>query len=154
MGRERRVSGCDEYSGKRRCLNMLRRLEMKLAIVTLFVSVLFVASAFGQGAKKAPCSDANTQTEMNICAGKEYKAADATLNRVYQQLVAMLEPEEKAQLKEAQTAWIKYRDANCEFVADQYKGGSIRPMIHGLCLAGVTSNRTSELKAQIKDRSN
>jgi uncharacterized protein YecT (DUF1311 family) len=85
---------------------------------------------------------------------KEYKAADATLNRVYQQLVAMLEPEEKAQLKEAQTAWIKYRDTNCEFVADQHKGGSIRPMIYGLCLAEVTSNRTAELKDQIKDRSN
>ena len=127
---------------------------MKFAIVMLFVSLLVVASGFGQGAKKAPCSDANTQAEMNICAGKEYKAADVTLNRVYQQLVAMLEPEEKSQLKEAQTAWIKYRDTNCDFVADQYKGGSIRPMIYGLCLAEVTSNRTSELKAQIKNRSN
>ena len=127
---------------------------MKLAAVMLFGPLLVIASAFGQGTKKPPCSDATTQAEMNICAGKEYKAADATLNRVYQQLVAMLEPEEKSQLKEAQTAWIKYRDANCEFVADQYKGGSIRPMIYGLCLADVTRNRTSELKDQIKDRSN
>jgi uncharacterized protein YecT (DUF1311 family) len=125
---------------------------MKFAIVMLFVFLFFVASALGQG-KKPPCSDSGTQAEMNICAGKEYKAADASLNRVYQQLVAMLEPEEKSQLKEAQTAWIKYRDTNCEFVADQYKGGSIRPMIYGLCLADVTRNRTSELKAQIEDRS-
>ena len=127
---------------------------MNFAIVMLFVSLLVVASVFGQGTKKAPCSDANTQAEMNICAGKEYKAADATLNRVYQQLVGMLEPEEKAQLKEAQTAWIKYRDTNCDFVADQFKGGTIRPMIYGLCLAEVTSNRTSELNNQIKGRSN
>jgi uncharacterized protein YecT (DUF1311 family) len=42
---------------------------------------------------------------------------------VYQQLVAMLDAEEKTQLKEVQTAWIKYRDANCDFVGDQYKGG-------------------------------
>ena len=125
---------------------------MKVAIVVLFVSLLVVASALGQGAKKAHCSDANTQAEMNICAGKEYKAADVTLNRVYQQLVAMLEPEEKSQLKEAQTAWIKYRDAHCDFVADQYKGGSMRPMIHAICLADVTSNRTTELKNQIKER--
>ena len=66
---------------------------------------------------------------------------------------ALLDAEEKAQLKETETAWIKYRDLNCEFVADQYKGGSIRPMIHGLCLADVTRNRTAELKNQIKDRS-
>jgi len=127
---------------------------MKPTIFLLLVLLLAASSAFGQGAKKAPCSDLDTQAEMNICAGKEYKTADATLNRVYQQLVAMLEAEEKTQLKEAQTAWIKYRDANCEFVGDQYKGGSIRPMILGLCLADVTRNRTAELRAQIKDRSN
>lgn len=126
---------------------------MKVAILMLLGLMMFVVSAFGQGSKKPPCSDADTQAEMNICAGKEYRTADADLNRVYQQLVAKLEPEEKAQLKDAQTAWLKYRDANCEFVADQYKGGSIRPMILGLCLADVTHNRTAELKAQIKDRS-
>jgi uncharacterized protein YecT (DUF1311 family) len=125
---------------------------MKFAIVVLFAFLFFVAPALGQE-KKPPCSDLDTQTEMNICAGKEYKAADASLNRVYQQLVKMLEPAEKSQLKAAQTAWIKYRDTNCEFVADQYKGGSIRPMIYGLCLADVTQNRTSELKTQIEERS-
>lgn len=127
---------------------------MKSTIFLLLILVFAAGSGFGQETKKFPCSDANTQTEMNICAGKEYKAADATLNRVYQQLVAKLDSEEKAQLKEAQTAWIKYRDANCAFVGDQYKGGSIRPMIYGLCLADVTQNRTVELKAQIKDRDN
>jgi len=127
---------------------------MKVAVLVLLVSTLVVASVFGQGTKKAPCSDADNQAEMNICAGKEYKNADAELNRVYQQLVAKLEPEEKAQLKDVEAAWLKYRDTNCGFVADQYKGGSIRPMILGLCLADVTRNRTAELKAQIKDRSN
>ncbi len=125
---------------------------MKVAVLVLIVFTCLVA--FGQGSKKVPCSDANTQAEMNICAGKEYKTADDALNRVYQQLVAKLEPAEKAQLKDVETAWIKYRDSNCEFVADQYKGGSIRPMIFGLCMADVTRNRTAELKAQIKDRSN
>jgi uncharacterized protein YecT (DUF1311 family) len=104
--------------------------------------------------KPDPCANAQSQAEMNICAGKEYKAADIVLNQVYRQLVSKLDDEEKLQLKEAQTAWLKYRDSNCEFVADQYKGGSIRPTIHGLCLAEMTRNRTSELKQQIKDRDN
>ena len=68
-----------------------------------------------------------TQTEMTQCAADAYKAADKVLNQVYQQLVAKLDDEEKAQLKEAQTAWLKYRDTNCDFVADQYKGGTMRP---------------------------
>jgi uncharacterized protein YecT (DUF1311 family) len=103
-------------------------------------------------AKNEPCADAQSQAEMNICWGKEYKAADATLNQVYRQLFAKLDDEQKAQLKDAQNAWLKYRDANCEFVADQYKGGSMRPMIAAICLADVTHNRTTELKNQIKDR--
>lgn len=127
---------------------------MKSSIFLLLAFLLAAGSALGQGTKKVPCSEANTQAEMNICAGKEYKTADAALNRVYQQLVGMLDSAGKDQLKEAQTAWIKYRDANCDFVGDQYKGGSIRPMIYGLCLADVTRNRTAELRTQIKDRSN
>lgn len=126
---------------------------MRFASGLVGVLVLAAVSVLGQGAKKMPpCSDADTQTEMNICAGKEYKSADSALNRVYQQLMAKLEPDEKTQLKAVQTVWLKYRDANCEFVADQYKGGSIRPMILGLCLADVTRTRTSELKSQFADR--
>jgi uncharacterized protein YecT (DUF1311 family) len=90
---------------------------------------------------------------MNQCAGQAYKAADAALNRVYQRLAAMLNDNEKAQLKEAQSAWLKYRDSNCEFVADQYKGGTMRPMIYGYCLADITKKRTGELRNQIKERS-
>ena len=99
-----------------------------------------------------PCADAQSQAEMNICWGKEYKAADAQLNVAYREFLSKLNPEETAQLKTAQLAWLKYRDANCEFVADQYKGGSIRPMIAAICLADVTNARTSELKAQMKER--
>jgi uncharacterized protein YecT (DUF1311 family) len=128
---------------------------MKMKSIMMLALVLSAGSTFGQGAKKpAPCSEAGTQVEMNDCAGREYKAADAALNRVYQQLVAKLEAEEKTELKAAQTAWIKYRDTNCEFVADQYKGGTIRPMIYALCLADVTRNRSAELKTQIEDRNN
>ena len=90
---------------------------------------------------------------MTQCAAEAYKAADASLNQVYKQLVAKLDADEKAQLKEAQTAWLKYRDTNCVFVADQYKGGTMRPMIYANCLEDVTSKRTAELKTQIEDRS-
>ncbi len=127
---------------------------MKLATV-LMLFLMVGVSIFGQGQKKPdPCAKAQTQAEMNNCAGKEYQSADAELNQVYRKLVSMLDDEEKPGLKDAQNAWLKYRDANCDFVADQYKGGTIRPMIHAYCLAEVTRNRTTELKNQIKDRSN
>ena len=129
-------------------------LEMKTATL-VFICLLASPHAYGQGkGRSEPCANAQSQAEMNNCAGREYKAADVALNQVYRQLVSMLNDEEKSQLKEAQTAWLKYRDTNCDFVADQYKGGSMRPMIFGYCLADMTRNRTTELKSQIKDRNN
>jgi len=123
---------------------------MKLFFGLLLVLIGVSVSVSGQ--KTKPCADASTQADMNICWGNEYKKADARLNQTYQQLATMLDDDEKAQLKTAENAWLKYRDTNCEFVADQYKGGSIRPMIAAICLADVTNNRTTELKNQIKDR--
>ena len=125
---------------------------MKLFVILLIAFAAMSITVSGQKQKPKPCEDAQTQADMNICWGNEYKKADAALNKTYQELTTMLEDEEKAQLKAAENAWLKYRDANCEFVADQYKGGSIRPMIAAICLADVTSNRTTELKNQIKDR--
>jgi len=121
--------------------------------LALYITLIFIAGGGALGQKKPnPCADAQSQAEMNICAGKAYEAADAELNQVYKKLSSMVDDEEKAQLKEAENAWIKYRDLNCDFVADQYKGGSIRPMVHGNCLADVTRNRTKEIKSQIQDR--
>ena len=125
---------------------------MKLLITSGLLTLLLFGAVFAQDQKKDPCADAQSQTEMNICWSKEYKAADAQMNVAYREFMAKLNSEETAQLKTAQLAWLKFRDANCEFVADQYKGGSIRPMIVAMCLADVTSTRTSELKAQMKDR--
>src|SRR6266516_2580803 len=125
---------------------------MKRCAPYFVLFLLASATAFGQGKKSDPCADPQSQAEMNMCAGEKYKAADATLNKVYRQLVSMLNAEEKLQLKEAQTAWLKYRDTNCDFVSDQYKGGSIRPSILGYCITEMTQNRTDELRHQIKDR--
>ena len=118
-----------------------------------FLLLLFCAATEAHAQKKPePCAEAQSQAEMTICWGNQYKAADAKLNQVYRQFTAKLDDEEKAQLKTAQAAWLKYRDANCEFVADQYKGGTMRPMIAAICLADVTDNRTKELTAQMKER--
>jgi len=126
---------------------------MKFFVVLLIALAVTSINVSGQKQKKSePCAEAQTQADMNICWGNQYKAADATLNQVYRQLMGKLDDEEKNQLKAVESAWLKYRDANCEFVGDQYKGGTMRPMIEAICLADVTKNRTTELRNQIKDR--
>jgi len=126
---------------------------LKPAITFLLLFVMASGTASGQRKKKRdPCANPLTQFDMNQCAGRAFRAADAAMSQVYRRLVSMLDEEEKPQLKEAQTAWLKYRDTNCEFVADQYKGGSIRPLIQATCLGDMTKRRTTELKTQIKER--
>src|SRR2546428_9968686 len=126
---------------------------MKVASVLLLLFLMAIGPTCGQGTKRTePCAKAQSQAEMNDCWGREYRAADTVLNQVYRQLVSMLDDEEKSQLKEAEAAWLKYRDANCDFVADQYKGGTMRPMAYAICLGEMTRNRTAELRTQIKER--
>ena len=121
--------------------------------ILLLLSFGSVSTNAQKPKKSDPCANPQSQAEMNQCAANDYIAADAVLNQVYQKLVAKLDEDEKAQLKEAQNAWLKYRDTNCDFVADQFKGGTMRPMIYAGCLADVTKKRTSELRTQIEDRS-
>ena len=127
----------------------------RIALCVLLVPVLL--SAAGAKTQKErqlqPCEGNGSQAEASGCAHREYEAADAELNKVYNQLAAKLaDQEQRAQLKAAELAWIKYRDSTCEFESSQYKGGTMRPMIESFCLTRVTKARTAELKEQYELR--
>jgi uncharacterized protein YecT (DUF1311 family) len=93
------------------------------------------------------CKKASTQLEMNHCAYKSFKAADAELNRVYRQLRNNYKgTSQESQLVDAQLAWIKFRDTDCKFSADRFKGGSIAPLIYSSCKECLTKERSRSLK--------
>ena len=127
----------------------------RFALVLLPCLCLLAGTAPAQKMKrqtaKDPCPGAYTQYDMNACAHREFQAADAALNRIYNQFFSRLEEARRAKLKEAELAWLKYRDGNCEFVSSEFEGGSMRPMVHSFCLARVTRERTAELKAQLRE---
>lgn len=118
-----------------------------------FALLLVFPSAAAQERKKqkTPCDDAGSQHEMTRCANSAYTAADKELNEVYRRLTAKLDAEARASLKAAEAAWLKYRDANCEYESSFYRGGTMRPMVHAFCLARVTRARAEELKGQLED---
>ncbi len=103
-----------------------------------------------KSATAQPCEDARTQLEMNECADREYRKADAELNRVYQQLVRASGGTD-AKLKAAQLAWIKFRDAECDYKAAFNEGGSMQSMTYSFCLADVTAARTKQLRESLKE---
>lgn len=124
------------------------KLIVLLSSVILCLSITSNASAQETQAPD-PCANAQTTVDMGDCAGKEYKQADAELNAVYKQLMASLsDKEHQASLKSAQQAWLKFRDANCEFDSFENRGGTIHPVVYTSCLAAMTRARTKELREQ------
>jgi uncharacterized protein YecT (DUF1311 family) len=94
------------------------------------------------------CSNASDQATMNQCAGQDYKAADQSLNAVYQQIASRLKtnPVGKKLLVSTQRAWIGFRDAECKFSASGVIGGSVYPLVYSNCMTSVTKARVETLK--------
>ena len=88
-----------------------------------------------------------SQQGMNICAGEAYQRADEALNAEWRKLQAHYgdDADAKALLLEGQRAWLTYRDAQCEMLAYDVRGGSIWPLVNSGCLAELTRRRTREL---------
>ncbi len=126
----------------------------RLRIVILAAAALALAlNEGGAGAQNAPlypakdCGQLAVQMELNQCAGANYQAADAALNKLYGQLMAdQTDAASKQRLTEAERAWIAYRDKECAYeVGPQQEGGSIWPMEMSNCLEAVTAARLSDL---------
>jgi uncharacterized protein YecT (DUF1311 family) len=97
-----------------------------------------------------PCPEARTQADLNVCADSKYTKADAELNRVYQELMRASGGRDQ-KLKSAQLAWLKFRDAQCDYEASFNEGGSMQPMTYSFCLADVTKARTKQLRESLKE---
>jgi len=119
--------------------------------IIIIICVLgMVVFAQKKKTERDPCKDPMSQAEMNLCSRREYEKADAEMNKVYKQLMLELagyESNHRPKFQEAQSLWLKYRDANCDSEASVYEGGSIRPTVYYSCLASVTRERTNRLKA-------
>ena len=98
-----------------------------------------------------------TQSEMNAEAAADYRKADKALNVVYQGVMKKHAKEAlflKA-MKTAQKAWIVFRDA--EMIAkfphkdEAMYYGSMFGLLWNQALEELTTKRTKELKAYLKD---
>lgn len=86
-----------------------------------------------------------TQAAMNATAAAEAKAADDALNTRYQSMMASLSSGSRLRLREAQRAWIRFRDLECRLETGKAQGGSAYPMVQSGCLARLTRERTLQL---------
>lgn len=116
---------------------------------------------------KPDCIDPQTQMEMTYCAGVDYEDADADLNALWPDVIAAAKlndeyvadmarergvPTTVEALRDAQRAWIRFRDAQCEFEAYEVFGGTMQPMVGSLCLARLTRERITLLSQALESR--
>jgi uncharacterized protein YecT (DUF1311 family) len=87
-------------------------------------------------------------SEMLDCIGAEMKRQDAQLNGNYKTLMSKVSKKRKGELQEAQRAWIKFRELNCNFYADE---GSIAQVAVNDCFLDATTDRAKELKRLIPE---
>lgn len=126
----------------RRKLSVLPSLLLCLMPAVLLLSPHAARPSAAAAWNAKACYDkAQTQLDLTTCASTEYKQTDTELNRLYKLLMPKLSKPRQQQLITAQTAWIKFRDSNCQFVSSAYEGGSIQPMIKLQCLNSLTLER-------------
>ena len=118
------------------------------------LALVLTAVAAGPAlAQEVDCSEAFTQADLNECAYQGWQAADRDLNEAYAAAVAKARDYDAASaplsaedtLREAQRAWVAYRDPACVAQAFALAGGSAYPMEQFGCLQHLTEQRTEML---------
>lgn len=128
----------------------------------MILTALLLMQASAQAAEsQVDCENAMTQMAMNICAGRDYEAADRKLNVVWDKVSAEMKRRDKIDITEddrpgyfqtlltAQRAWLVYRDTHCRSEGYLARGGSMEPMLVSTCLAHLTRERTEQLNELI-----
>jgi uncharacterized protein YecT (DUF1311 family) len=87
--------------------------------------------------------------DMFECNGEELDRQDARLNDNYKKLMSKLSRDRKKPLLKAQRAWIKFREANCDYYFDRDGGKAARLVASG-CLVDMTATRAKELAAMLE----
>jgi Uncharacterized protein conserved in bacteria, COG3755 len=120
---------------------------MKSPLIALIVLSIACGLPAAQAADKLDCNNAFTQGDMNECAYRDLKREDQALNAAYNAYHARLDAKQKEQLKNAQLAWIKFRDLACTYDSSGVEGGSVHPLVYAECITRRTHQRLEEIKA-------
>jgi len=91
----------------------------------------------------------HTQSEMNICAGKDANDADSKLNALVKKLSAKISPGSQGALRTAERAWLDFRDKQCAFDTLGSEDGSIHDMVLAQCHKDLTDQQIKQVQQQL-----
>ena len=124
---------------------------MKTSRLPVCVAALGLLAAFP--AFSPVChADIGAQAELSKEVSQACKEADATLDAAYRQLIGKLDEHSQQQLREAQRAWVAFRDAQADARAGLGGCNGKKSVVGGdEVLLDLTNTRTSELQRMLKE---
>lgn len=110
--------------------------------------IALLLAVCASGAAAVDCKNAVATPDINECASIEQKKVEDKLNKAYQQVIKSIgEPATKKALIEAQRAWVRFREADCKAVYEQYKTGTIRTVMFIGCMQEHAEQRIKDLES-------
>jgi len=89
---------------------------------------------------------AQTQSELNRAARRDFAAAEDKLRVIYQKLFDSLDTTGQQKLASAQKAWAAYREAQAALEEDQVRGGTAAPTVLNAARTELTRERIRQLE--------
>jgi uncharacterized protein YecT (DUF1311 family) len=124
---------------------LIRRRLSALSFCALATFTVSDAGAEWYGPDYRQCAERPT-AQLVACVKARAAHWDRELNRIYQQLMVRLAPQQRERLRAAQRLWIQHRDANCgSYAAGE---GSIASVEAAECLRAMTQLRYNELSTK------
>lgn len=106
------------------------------------------------------CKYSGNSRNANACAGGKQEESDKKLRSYYQSVLnafrelASQEPysnELPTLLATSQEAWSFYREKECNFVEQSFKGGTLQPAIWSDCMREESERRLQKLEKQVEE---
>ncbi len=114
-----------------------------MRLITLAAGLSLIATLAFAGEQGEPGDCTGSTPEMVDCLNAQRAHWDKELTIAYQALMKSAGPVQHDKLREAERAWIKYRDANCGYYAAGE--GTIARVNAAACLRDMTRQRAQEL---------
>jgi uncharacterized protein YecT (DUF1311 family) len=131
-------------------------MTMKTVFPAVALAAVLACSSAALGAgspvlnddPKVNCKKADTTYDINVCAGRDYKKTYGALVKLYGQLYAKYDADNKKMLQASQVGWEKYVGAECSYETYPGHDGSLNSTNVTNCQNTLAAERIKQLQAQ------
>lgn len=131
-------------------MTTMRTHHMMLTMIVLAL-LSTMATAENDPHINKDCDNGAPMIEINDCASRKFAEADAEMNALYNEKLATTKSTtDKIRLRDAQRAWLAFRDKTCRYEARlENETGSIWPFQQFGCMEFHTRRRVQDIQVYL-----